>query len=103
MIERQLWYPNIHNVSHPVSPLSPFPQAIVSTHVNSTSGVITALGTRGLPPQWSPRDIDYTPEDGEALSSFVMTLDLETGRVSYRERIYSAGAGGQPFLATLGT
>lgn len=76
-------------------------QAIVSVHVNSTSGVITALGTRGLPSLWSPRDVDYAPEDGEELSSFMVTLDLETGTVGVEiENVFIQGLC-QPFLAQL--
>lgn len=48
--------------------------------VDSTRGVVTALGSRGLPPEWSPRDPDFVPDEGSDLSSMVMFLDLETGK-----------------------
>lgn len=55
------------------------PQAIVSLVVDSTSGVATALGVRGLPPDSSPRDADYVLESGEESSSFVVSLDIDDG------------------------
>ena len=56
-----------------------YPQAIVSLVVDSASGVATALGVRGLPPESSPRGAEYVPENGEDSSSFVVSLDIEDG------------------------
>ncbi|CBJ28116.1 hypothetical protein Esi_0092_0020 [Ectocarpus siliculosus] len=55
------------------------PEAIVSLRVNSGTGVVTALGTRGLPADWTPRDTDFVPEDDAELYSSVFSLGLETG------------------------
>lgn len=55
-------------------------QAIVSLELDFTRGVVTALGSRGLPPEWSPRDPDFIPEGPDDLSSMVLFLDLETGK-----------------------
>eukprot|EP00903_Cladosiphon_okamuranus_P017880 g16453.t1 len=57
------------------------PEAIVSVMVDSTRGIVTALGSRGLPPEWSPRDPDFVPEDRNDLSSVVLFLNLETGEL----------------------
>ncbi|CAM9165411.1 unnamed protein product, partial [Laminaria digitata] len=58
------------------------PEAIVSLVVDSTSGIATALGVRGLPPESSPRDAEYVLENGEdSSSSVVMSLDLDDGEL----------------------
>ncbi|CAN0198898.1 unnamed protein product, partial [Ectocarpus sp. 12 AP-2014] len=54
-------------------------EAIVSLRVNPGTGVVTALGMRGLPTDWSPRDTDFVPEDDDELHSSVLSLRLETG------------------------
>ncbi|CAM9531583.1 unnamed protein product, partial [Ectocarpus sp. 12 AP-2014] len=54
-------------------------EAIVSLRVNPGTGVVTALGMRGLPADWSPRDTDFVPEDDDELHSSVFSLRLETG------------------------
>ncbi|CAB1113690.1 unnamed protein product [Ectocarpus sp. CCAP 1310/34] len=54
-------------------------EAIVSLRVNPGTGVVTALGMRGLPADWSPRDTDFVPEDDDELHSSVFSLELETG------------------------
>lgn len=73
-------------------------QAIVSLEVDSTRGVVAALGSRGLPPEWSPRDPDFFPEDGDDLSSMVLFLDLETGKE--KQGRVRGGGGGRPCKRT---
>ncbi|CAM9339220.1 unnamed protein product, partial [Scytosiphon promiscuus] len=57
------------------------PEAVVSLRVMSDIGLVAALGARGLPPEWSPRDTDFVPGNGteSLLWSSVLSLDLDTG------------------------
>lgn len=54
-------------------------QAIVSLQVDSATGVVTALGARGLPPESNPRDTDFSPDAGTEVVSMVLSLTLATG------------------------
>ncbi len=58
-------------------------QAIAAIVIDSDGGVVKALGSRGLAPEWGPRDPDFFPQGGEEdPSSVLISLDLVTGEWS---------------------
>lgn len=63
----------------------------MSFAIDSTRGVVTALGSRGLPPDWSPRDPDFFPQDENDLSSLVLFLDLWTGKGDWQWSMIARG------------